>query len=156
MADRYYNPFQVIDISVPIQFREEFARYCQTRTEGTRSLIDNSPFPRMIDMWFLAICVATKEKMKPVDFSDQKTYKIIEGSILSSDPWRINLLMLLCIGLTGNIEIVNNPREMMKLANELAVAGLPKLIVMLKDGDLEPIWNLSDSLESILRNKVPK
>ncbi len=40
---------------------------------------------------------------------------------------------------------------MMALANGLAVAGLPKVIEMLKEGDAEPIWNLSDATDAILR-----
>jgi len=37
------------------------------------------------------------------------------------------------------------------LASGFAVAGLPKVIEMLKEGDGEPIWNLSDSLDHIMR-----
>ena len=42
---------------------------------------------------------------------------------------------------------------MMTLVSGLAVAGLPKVIEMLKDGDAEPIWNLSDSIDGILRKQ---
>ncbi len=42
---------------------------------------------------------------------------------------------------------------MMTLANGLAVAGLPKVIEMLKDGDDEPIWNLSDAVDLLLREE---
>ncbi|TDQ53541.1 hypothetical protein EV658_1391 [Phaeovulum veldkampii DSM 11550] len=41
----------------------------------------------------------------------------------------------------------------MSLANGLSVAGLPKVIDMLKEGDADPIWNLSDALDEILRKK---
>lgn len=146
MADRYYNPFQAIDISVPEEFRNEFAQYCQTRTEGGRINIDRSPFPRMVDFWFLCVCVAARLNLEPVDISKAKTYKIIEGSIFGSDPWRIQVLMLIAISKTGDVKIVAEPRRIMTLANGLAVAGLPRVIEMLKDGQSEPIWNLSDAL----------
>ena len=43
----------------------------------------------------------------------------------------------------------------MEFVNDLAVAGLSKVIEMLKDGDGEPIWNISDVIDEILRkNKV--
>ncbi len=152
MADRYYNPFQGIDISVPVQFREEaFARYCQTKTDLSRSGVDQSPFPRMVDLWFLAICVAARMNLHPIDISKENTYKIIEGSILGSDPWRVHALMLIAIGKTGKVDIVSEPRTIMNLANGLAVAGLPKVLDMLKDGETEPIWNLSDALDNLIR-----
>ncbi len=153
MADRYYNPFQGIDISVPVEFRDEFGRYCQT---SGKAVVDQSPFPRMVDLWFLAICVAVNKGLNPVDmkkYDNKDTYKIIDGSIFTSDPWRIQALMLIAIGKVGEIEIVGEPRKMMALANGLAVAGLPYVIEMIRDGDDDPIWNLSESIDEILRKQ---
>ena len=149
MADRYFNPFQAIDINVPVEFHEAFSRYSQT---GGNSVVDQSPFPRMVDLWFLSVCVAARLDMKPVETSKYKTRKIIDGSIFGSDPWRVHLLMLIAIGKTGDVQIVSEPRKMMTLANGLAVTGLPRVIEMLKDGDAEPIWNLSDHIDKILRD----
>ncbi len=148
MADRYFNPFQAIDINVPVEFHEAFSRYSQS---GGNAVIDQSPFPRMIDLWFLSVCVAARLDMKPADINKYNTRKIIDGSIFGSDPWRVDTLMLIAIGMTGDIQIVSEPRKMMTLANGLAVAGLPSIIEMLKDGDAEPIWNLSDAIDGILR-----
>src|SRR3979490_3190382 len=108
MADRYFNPFQGIDINVPIELHEAFTRYCQTSGNTT---IDQSPFPRMVDLWFLAVSVAAR--------LDLETRKIIEGSIFGSDPWRVHTLMLIAIGKTGDVQIVSEPRKMMALANGL-------------------------------------
>jgi hypothetical protein len=105
----------------------------------------------MVDMWMLAVCVAAKMSLKPIDLSKLKTQKIIEGSIFSSDPWRVHALMLLIIGLTGDVEIVSEPRKIMNTLNGLAVAGLPHVIKMLKDGEQDPIYNLSDALEELVR-----
>lgn len=150
MADRYFNPFQAIDINVPVQFHEAFERYCQ---RGAKAVIDQSPFPRMVDLWFLSVCVAARLKLEPADVVKSKTVKIIDGSIFSSDPWRIHTLMLIAIGKTGDVQIVSEPRKMMTLANGLAVAGLPRVIEMLKDGGAEPIWNLSDAMDALLRKE---
>ena len=150
MADRYFNPFQAIDINVPVEFHEMFTRYCQT---GGNAIIDQSPFPRMVDLWFLSVCVAARLSLKPSDIRNYDTRKIIDGSIFGSDPWRVHTLMLIAIGKTGDVQIVSEPRKMMALANGLAVAGLPKVIEMLKDGDAEPIWNLSDAVDSLLRKE---
>ena len=106
----------------------------------------------MVDLWFLAVCVAARLGLEPYDMTKQETRKIIDGSIFGSDPWRVHTLMLIAIGKTGDVEIVSDPRKMMTLANGLAVAGLPSVIEMLKDGNAEPIWNLSDALDLMLRN----
>ncbi|WP_337996928.1 hypothetical protein [Oleispirillum naphthae] len=152
MADKYQsNPFQGIDVSVPEEFRETFQRYCQT---GGRAVIDQSPFPRMVDLWFLAICVAARLGLKPAALAKLDTYKIIEGSIIGSDPWRVHALMLIAVAQSSELEIISEPRRMMALANGLAVAGLPKVVEMLKDGDGNPIWNISEEIESLLRKKV--
>jgi hypothetical protein len=148
MADRYFNPFQAIDINVPVEMHEAFTRYCQT---GGNTVPDRSPFPRMVDLWFLAVCVAARLKLEPVDIAKYETRKIIDGSIFGSDPWRVHTLMLVAIGQTGDIQIVSEPRKMMAIANGLAVAGLPKVVEMLKDGEADPIWNLSDALETMLK-----
>lgn len=150
MADRYFNPFQAIDINVPIEFHEAFTRYCQ---RSANAIIDQSPFPRMVDLWFLSVCVAARLGLEPVDIGKYETRKIIDGSIFGSDPWRIHVLMLIAIGKTGDVDIVSKPGDMMKLANGLAVAGLPKVIEMLKDGGDVPIWNLSESIDEILSKR---
>ena len=150
MVDRYFNPFAAIDISVPAQLHDAFSRYCQ-REAG--AIIDQSPFPRMVDLWFLAVCVAAQEGLEPIDASKHDSRKIIDGSIFGSDPWRVHAIMLIAIGQTEDIDIVSEPRKMMNLVNGLAVAGLPKVIDMLKDGDAEPIWNISDAIDTILRKQ---
>lgn len=150
MADRYFNPFQAIDITVPVEFHEAFTRYCQRSADA---VIDHSPFPRMVDLWFLSLCVASRLGLEVADIRKYDTRKIIDGSIFGSDPWRVHTLMLIAIAKTGDVHIVSEPRKMMTLANGLAVAGLPKVIEMLKDGDAEPIWNVSDAVDSLLRKK---
>lgn len=146
MADRYFNPFQGIDVFVPTKYHDDVTRYCQR--EG-KAVIDQSPFPRMVDMWFAAVCVAARLGLQPVEVSGTPTVKIIEGSILSSDSWRVHALMLLAVAYTGDVHIVAEPRRMMDIANGLANAGLPKVIEMLREGAGEPIWNLSDAIEAI-------
>ena len=148
MVDRYFNPFQAIDINVPVEFHKTFTRYCQ---RSANAVIDQSPFPRMVDLWFLSVCVAARLGLEPADTSKYETKKIIDGSIFGSDPWRVHTLMLIAIGKSGDVEIVSNPREMMVVASGLAIAGLPKVIEMLKNGDAEPIWNLSDAVDTLLR-----
>ncbi|MCY4555158.1 MAG: hypothetical protein OXF79_01945 [Chloroflexi bacterium] len=147
MPDRHFNPFQTIDINVPVEFHEQFQRYCRS---GGGGVVDQSPFPRMIDLWFLALCVAARSGLRPVDVSGGKTWKMIDGTIFSRDPWRIHALILLAVAKTGDVNIASEPRKVMRLANGLAVAGLPRVLEMLKDGGGEPLWNLSDGIDGLL------
>ena len=151
MAERYFNPFQNLEINVPVEFHETFKRYCrQEKNVG----IDQSPFPRTVDLWFLSVCIAARLDLpaSPAGTKDKTRKIIVRGSIFGSDPWRIHILMLIAIGKTGDVKIVSEPGKIMALANSLAVAGLPKVIGMLKDGHAEPIWNLSDAIGEILRH----
>ena len=149
MVDRYFNPFGSIDINVPVEFHDAFTRYCHQRSAG--AVIDYSPFPRMVDLWFLSVCVAARLGLNPADSTKYNTKKIIDGSIFGSDPWRVHTLMLIAIAQSGDVRIVSRPRDMMNVASDLAIAGLPKVLEMLKDGDAKPIWNLSDAVDILLR-----
>ena len=142
------NEFASVDIQLPDEYREYFHAYCLTRTEGTRNNPEDSPFPRMVDMWFLAVCIAVKEGLTP-DFDRKgKTYKAIEGAVFGSDTWRSNALMLLAIAHTGDVAVASDPNEMMRVANAYALAGLPRLIGILGErGGEAALDYLSDFVE---------
>jgi hypothetical protein len=127
------NAFGQADIHLPEKFQDYFHTYCLTRTEGSRNNPEDSPFPRMVDMWFLAVCVAVKEGLKPDFDSKGKTYKAIEGTVFGSDNWRSNALMLLAVAHTGDVQVTDKPNEMMRVANAYALAGLPRLITILEE-----------------------
>lgn len=148
MTQRYHNPFAGIDLIAPVEQRDVYDRYTQS---GGRAVIDQSPFPRMVDLWFAGLCVAARKHLEPVDLSGQDTFKFIEGSIFDRDSWRVQVLMLIAIGVDDNVEIAAEPRRMMAIANGLAAGGVPYIVDMLRDGDQEEIWNLSENLEDILR-----
>ena len=152
MLDQYYNPFQGMDVKIPATLHAQFETYCQKGT-GNPELVDNQPFPRMVDLWFLSLCVAARLNLEPIDtedFDKKDAVKIIEGVVFMSDPWRVNALMLLAISQTGDPQIVSQPKEILNLANGLALAGLPKVIEMLQAGSAEPIWNLTEAIENLL------
>ena len=148
MTQRYHNPFAGIDLVVPIEQDSDYDRYCQT---VSRASSDQSPFPRKIDLWFVGLSLAARKQLNPVDLSKRKTSKFHEGSVLDSDSWRIQAIMLIAIEIAGNVEIVGQPRRMIAIANGLAAAGVPYIVEILREGGLDPIWNLSDDLDEILK-----
>lgn len=148
MTQRYHNPFAGIDLLAPVEQRDFYDRYCQT---GGRAVIDQSPFPRMVDFWFAGLSIAARKELAPIDLSKQETFKFIEGSILDRDSWRVQAVMLIAIAIEDNVEIVGEPRRMIAIANGLAAAGIPHVVEMLRDGDQDEIWNLSEEIDEILR-----
>ena len=150
MAQQYYNPFANINLVMPIEQRDFYNQYCQT---GSRASVDQSPFPRMVDLWFAGLSLAAQKQLKPVNLADHKTVIIIEGAIFDRDSWRIQVVMLVAIATEDSVEVVGNPHRMMAIANSLAAAGIPHIVEMLNEGNQDPIWNLSDSLYEILEEK---
>lgn len=150
MTQRYHNPFAGIDLIAPVEQRDVYDRYCKTGDK--RSNINQSPFPRMVDFWFTGLALGARENLPPTDLSGKDTFKFMEGSIFDRDSWRVQTVMLIAIAQENNIEIVAEPRRMIAIANGLAAVGIPKIVYMLKDGDQDPIWNLSEEIEKILIN----
>lgn len=141
------NPFQSLELRIPEAYRDEVDRFCQTQPGGgARPSPDESPFERQVDVWFLAVCIGARKSKRT---RLVKPHRFIWGDILSRDPSRIELLELVAISYTNDPWILENPSEMMDLANELAATGLPEVIDMLKAGNAKPIWNLTDNLTEL-------
>ena len=149
----FYNPFQGTEIFVPAGCHDDVKRYCQG-TDG-RITVKMKPFPRMVDMWFLAICLAVRDGLKPVEKGKKgkDVTEINRGEVFANETDRVHILMLIAIKVSGNIEIVTEPRKMIDIANGLAGAGLPKVIDMLEAGQESPIWNLSEAVYELLSSK---
>ena len=155
------NEFGGVDIHIPAKFREYFQMYCQTGHEGrSDKKPEDSPFPRMIDMWFLALCIAIHEGIEP-DFDasarPDELYKPMSGDALGTDPWRSDALMLIAlVEKKPHFDVVTKPHEMIRVANAYACAGLPSLIHKLNEerqGDTA-LNVLSDYVEEIINSNV--
>ena len=140
----YYNPFQSLELHIPEVHRGAVDRYSLTQpTGGRRPSPDDSPFPRVVDIWFLAVCLgAARGRGSPLEDG----HKFNTGDILTRDPGRVELLELIAISASGDPDIISTPAECMRLINGLAAAGLPEVLQMLESGNSKPIWNLTDSL----------
>ena len=58
--------------------------------------------------------------------------------------------MLLAIAIERDVTVIERPNRIMAMANGLAAAGVPRLVAMLQDGELSPIWNITEALGSLL------
>lgn len=148
MNQQYHNPFASSDLVAPVEQRNFYDWYCLT---GGVTSVDKSPFPRMVDFWFAGLSFAAREKIKPDSLSGKDTFKFNDGSVFDRDSWRVQAVMLIAISVEDNVEIVGEPNRMITIANGLAAAGIPEIVAMLRDGSQEPIWNLSDALQELLK-----
>ena len=148
MVQRYYNPFSDITLSYPIEQRKFYRQYCRP---SSTSKVDESPFPRMVDLWFAGLSIAARKKLEPIGLTGQRWSGLEKGYNLDrEDNWCVQIVMLVAIAVEGNVEVVADPNRMMAIANRLAAAGVPHIVRMLEDGSDAPIWNLSDALEQLL------
>ena len=114
------NEFANIDIHLPEEYREYFHAYSLTRTEGTRNNPEDSPFPRMVDMWFLAVCIAVKEgPSRRISTAKARRTRPSKDLYSPATTWRSNALMLLAIAHTGDVAVASDPHEMMRVAKRL-------------------------------------
>lgn len=148
MASQIYNPFAAQQVVYPTEQGEVYRLY--SRTPGQQT-IDNSPFERMVDLWFTGLGVAVHEELAPMNLTGRATSNMTPGSIFDGrDSWRILVLMLVVIAMEDDVGVVSNPVRMMAVANGLAAAGVPRVVEMLEDGSQPPIWNLSECLGKLI------
>lgn len=151
MNDSMNTSFAGVEVNAPVEFREYFQRYSQTTGATTVAEYDRKPFPRMVDFWFLSLCIAVKKGLKPVDLEGVATYKAIEGAAVVSPEWRAHALRLVAIGETRDPDVVKDPRRMMKIANGLAFAGMPRLIEILEANADDEAFALADEFADLVR-----
>ena len=147
MNQRYHNPFSASRLEYPTEQREHYLHHVQ---RSSSLPVDESPFPRMIDFWWASLSLAVRNGLEPIDLSNAKTTRFVEGSVFDSDPWRIQFLRLIALHVKSQPEIVGNPSEIISMANGLAAAGVPGIVEMLADGDEPPIWNISNAVEQLI------
>ena len=153
MAQQSDNPFANIGLIAPVTQRDFYDQYCQTQTVG-RANVDRTPFRRMVDLWFSGLSFAARKELEPANLKEKTFQFITAGEIFAPDSWQIKALMLIAIAVDGNVKIVQEPNCVMAIANGLAAAGVPYIVEMLREGDRDPIWNLSDALVDLLQSDI--
>ena len=144
----FYNPFQSAELVYPGKYKDWVDRYCQTQAGGgSRPSADTNPFPRVVDLWFLAVCMGYKRGThKTVD----EPHKFITGEILARDPWRIELLEFMALEKNRTGDALESPNETIAMANEYAAGGIADVFDMLERGQSHAIWNLTEGLNELL------
>jgi hypothetical protein len=141
------NPFSNYNIDIPKIYQEDIKSF--SRTGGTITNYELAPFERQIDFWYCAFMIAVKKNLAPVKGED--TYNATSASILSSNPSRITHIQAVFLSLHNDLSALADHRRVFEFALQMANAGIPHLIQILKDTEDRPIWNILDELESYSR-----
>ena len=140
------NPFASFNVEIPKQYTEQVKTYC--KTGSIHESVEYAPFDRQVDMWYFAFLYALKKGLDPKQ--EKETSNITAASILSTDSYRISHIQLAYLGYHKSIEDLSNHRKVFNFALEMANAGLPYLINLLKNDEQRPIWNCLDEIESLM------
>lgn len=140
MPREVVNPFQTLPLYVPKNEWDAVRRFTTTfrPEDGSEPEIDKSPFRRYVDLWWAGMCVGVLEGRRT---EPDEWHRFNDGVVLTNDPWRIFQLEMLAIAIEGP-DALKTPANIIKMANEYAAAGIPKLIQVMT-GTVEPIWAVS-------------
>lgn len=143
--NKIYNPFSNYQITIPKQFSDGVKDFC--RQSNTKSVLDYVPFNRQVDFWYFSFLYAHKLGKDPYKYPDSELTNIIQGSILSD--YHVIHMQMVYLSHSLNIESLQEPREIFRYVSELAHAGIPHVINLLKDAEDKPLFNLLGEIEAV-------
>ena len=140
-----YNPFQAGALRFPKKYQKDIKNYCQ---KDQKSDVLNSPFERIVDLWYLCVCIGSYyEEKKPV----KDAYRFMDGSVLKDNYEMIETLEIIAIAENGDETVLENPNKMLETLNKYAFAGIEKVFSALSTGRSDSLWNLTDNLLQKIR-----
>lgn len=141
------NPYVNLDLRIPEREWEAVRRFTTTfkPDDGTKADIDRSPFDRYVDLWWAAFVIGVHEerRSKPSEW-----HSFITGVVFNQDPWRLRQLELVALAETEGTDVLENPGQVIAIANEYAATGIGILVDEMT-GQTEPIWAVTNSLRSL-------
>jgi hypothetical protein len=136
------NPFLNAPLRIPNHCWSLVEKF--TTTQQAQADPDKAPFRRYVDLWWAGMCLGVREGRRTT-LPENEWHKFNDGTVLSSDPWRIIHLQLLAVGLTGGADILDDPGAIVRMANEFCATGLPRLLEAMNQST-EPIMVASEFL----------
>lgn len=136
------NPFVNAALRIPNRDWPLVEKF--TTTQQSQADPDKVPFRRYVDLWWAGMCIGI-HKGRRTALPPNEWHRFNDGTPLSTDPWRIIHLQLLAVGLTGDAQILDDPGEIVQMANEFCATGLPELLEAMNQST-EPIMVASEFL----------
>lgn len=130
LLNENYNPYQASDFYASAEFHEFLKTY--STTSGNEESEDGSTsntFTRQIDGWLLAAAFGAEDYIaSQFAYSDPvNPVKITSGQVLKGNVAAISFLGNLAIGLTGDVDVIRDPKKVIKIATVCAELGFPRL-----------------------------
>lgn len=113
--------FAKSQLFVPKELSETIKKYCSLGTDD----IENKPFRRQFDAWYLGFAIAIKKNLPPKDIKSDGWSHFIDGTIF--DITRKASLELWALSKFGEDSILE-PADTISKANQYAAAGLDYLM----------------------------
>jgi hypothetical protein len=104
------------------------------------------PFRRQIDFWWAGFLLGVNSRATSPFEGD--TVKFQDGSIFSSDPWRIVHLELAALAIDGQ-EALQNSSRVIAIAQSHANAGMRQILESLA-GEARPVLTLINEIDSLI------
>ena len=146
------NPYANLQLRIPEHEWEAVRRFTTTfrPEDGSDPNIDQSPFNRYVDLWWAALIVGVREgrRSKPLEWHD-----FTPAVVFNQDPWRIRQLELLALAEAGNTDVLDDPGQVISMANEYAATGIGILIDQMT-GQTEPIWAVTSLFRSMAEQEL--
>lgn len=140
------NIFAQYQIDMPKIYQDKIKNY--VATGGQNQSRENAPFERQIDFWFVSLCLAFQKGLTPM--KEKETYNAITAEILSRNPYRITQMQMIALAVSGEPNILLEPKRMLDICIGLANAGIPVLLNILADTEATPLWNIYYELEDLV------
>lgn len=142
-----YNPFASYQIGIPKKFSDEVKKFC--KQGGNDMGGEYAPFNRQVDFWYFAFLYALQEKLTPEAIPSGEMTNITAASILSN--FHIIHIQMAYLATCLDIEKLDEPREMFTYVSNLANAGIPYVLQILKDSEEgKPLFNILDTIEEYI------
>jgi hypothetical protein len=139
LLNENYNPYQASDFYASSEFHEFLKKY--STTSGDDESEDGSTantFTRQIDGWLLAAAFGAQDYESAPNMDAANTVKIISGQVLKGNVAAISFLGTLAIGLTGDVDVIRDPKKVIKIATICAELGFPRLKSAMNVGAVTP------------------
>jgi hypothetical protein len=146
------NPYANLQLRIPEHEWEAVRRFTTTfrPEDGSEPNIDRSPFNRYVDLWWAALIIGVREgrRSKSVEWHD-----FTPAVVFNQDPWRIRQLELLALAEAGDTDVLDDPGQIISMANEYAATGIGILIDQMT-GQTEPIWAVTSLFRSMAEQEL--
>lgn len=100
---------------------------------------ERCPFRTMKDIFMLAMCLGYRqEQRRPLASGRKQIFHWTQFSEQVDEP----ILKAIAIAATGDIQVLSNQEEILRIAEEYANAGIHELRTQVEEEIGEPLWNL--------------